>query len=379
MVCYNNNDIFFEKGGHLIATIKDVAVEAEVSVSLVSHYLNGRSGVGPKSRERIEAAIRKLNYRPNEIARSLVLQKTDTIGVVVSSLCNPFMFDLLNGMEEAAETSNPDKTYNVIYCSASGDPAKKQRYIKFFTNGRVDALLIYGSMQQDDELIENLSRTNFPFALIENDLPDVRADKVLIDNVEAGARATQYLYDLGHRRIAFFVGLTYLKITSDRQRGYELALRRNGLPLDESLILMPDYSEYVEHTPGQEQNDISKITRQEYFQAAYLSMKRFLDEGRQPPDAIFCSSDIYAYGAIKALQEKGLSVPENVSIIGFDDEKSYEFGLVVPPITTMRQPLHRAGYLGVEALMHRIEHPDASTKQIMLNAELIERGSCRRK
>lgn len=345
----------------------------------MSHYLNGRTGVGPKSRERIEAAIRKLNYRPNEIARSLVLQKTDTIGIVVSSLCNPFMFDLLNGMEEAAETSNPDSQYNVIYCSASGDPVKKQRYIKFFTNGRVDALLIYGSMQQDDELIENLSRTNFPFALIENDLPDVRADKVLIDNVQAGVRATQYLYDLGHRRIAFFVGLPYLKITNDRRRGYELALRRNGLPLDESLILTPDYSEFTGSSIGEEHNEIARITRQEYFQSAYLAMKRFLEEGHKPPEAIFCSSDIYAFGAIKALNEKGFAVPEDVSIIGFDDEKSYEFGLSIPQITTMRQPLHQAGYLGIELLIQRIKNPGSDVRQIMLNAELIERGSCRRK
>ena len=358
-----------------MATLKDVAAEAGVSISLVSHYLNDRPGVGAKSRERIEAAIEKLSYRPNGIARSLVRQKTDTIGVVVSNLCNPFIFDLLNGMDEAAE----EKKYNVIYCSAGGSLEKKQRYMHLFADGRVDAMLIYGAFMEDDQLIRRLTKTHFPFALVENDLPDAGADQILIDNFDAGYRATKHLIELGHRRVAYMAGHPHLKVALERFRGYRKALEESGIPYTDQLSIQLDiFSESSQTEIENCSANFPSVSRQEYFEAAYRSMGHYLQENPLP-DALFCSGDILAFGAIKALSERGIHVPEHVSIIGFDDEKSLEFGLDIPQITTMRQPLHQAGYLGVTNLIRRIEHPDTPVTQTVLRAELVERGSCRPK
>jgi len=126
-----------------MATIKDVAELAGLSVTMVSRYLNNLKGVSKESQEKITAAIRELNYRPNGIARSLVLQKTHTIGIVVDDLCSPFIFELIEGLESGAEDFDREEKYNVIFCNSNGDVQRKQRHIRFLTQGRVDGIVIY--------------------------------------------------------------------------------------------------------------------------------------------------------------------------------------------------------------------------------------------
>lgn len=334
-----------------MATIKDVAARAGVSVSLVSHYLNGRKGVGPESRKRIEEAIEVLRYRPNELARSLVRQRTNTIGVVVSHLSNPFLFDLFDGIEAGAQN------YNIIYCSASADPDKRRRYFEFYLHGRADALMIYGSGTKDDALVKGLTGSGFPVVLIENDLPDDAAGKILVDNLSAGREAAGYLLSLGHRNLLFLSGMEQIAAVRDRRMGFEIACQEASV---QPRVLVPCFE-------GDE------ISRQELFAGAYRTMRDYL-ERNAAPHAVFSSSDILAYGAVQAIREKGLRVPEDVSVIGFDDEPGFEFGVAFPRLTTMRQPLKTVGMLAVQAAIAQIggEKPQRTVVQ----TEFIDRGTC---
>lgn len=295
-----------------MATIKDVAELAGLSVTMVSRYLNNLKGVSKESQEKITAAIRELNYRPNGIARSLVLQKTHTIGIVVDDLCSPFIFELIEGLESGAEDFDREEKYNVIFCNSNGDVQRKQRHIRFLTQGRVDGIVIYGSLIQDDSIVSQLAATNFPFILIENDIGGIDVNKVLIDNTNGAYTATEHLIKLGHRCIAHIGGDLNLKITLDRMNGFVRALQDNNIPIDRSLIIFPDFSQQKSKGYTDKYGNQSM-----FFESGYYEMKKLLTKGNHP-DAVFFATDLSAFGAIKAINEAGLRVPEDISIVGFD-------------------------------------------------------------
>ena len=367
-VMYNDT---YSDGGEKMATIKDVAKRAGLSTTLVSRYLNGQKGVSPASREKITAAIRELNYRPNGIARSLVRQETQSIGIVLDNICAPFMAPLITGLQRGAEEFDTENKYNVIFCSSDGDMEKKKRHIQFLTQGRVDGIIIYGSLTTDDELIRQLADTSFPFLLIENDIYGVEANKVVIDNVGGAYRATRYLIEHGYRRIAHIAGNMNLKITSDRLNGYIRALQDSQIPVDQNLILYPDFrSIRMKETGTGRQADMI------YLEAGYREMKKLL-EREELPEAVFFATDISAFGAMKAMEEAGLKVPEDIGMVGFDDEMPGDYGCVSQQITTMRQPLYEAGYLGIKNLIRSVKDPEHKKERVVLQTELIERKSCK--
>ncbi|GGA37097.1 LacI family DNA-binding transcriptional regulator [Paenibacillus physcomitrellae] len=357
-----------------MATIKDVAERAGLSTTLVSRYLNGRKGVSPDSREKIQSAIKELNYRPNGIARSLVLQKTQSIGIVLDNLCAPFAARLISGLEQGAEDFDKENKYNVLFCSSNGDLQKKKRHISYLTQGRVDGIIIYGSLTSDDTIIRELADSTFPFLLIENTVDDVNVDKVTIDNLEGAYRATEHLIKLGHKRIAHMAGNMNLKITLERMNGYIRALQDYQIPVQSDLILYPTFTP-GEHHPSQ---DSDLRGDRSYYDAGYLEMKKMI-AGGSLPDAIFFASDISAFGAIQAMEEAGIRVPEDISIIGFDDENPADYGCSCKPISTMRQPLYDLGYIGIKRLLASINDPDLPKEKVVLNAKLIVRDSCRNK
>ncbi len=353
-----------------MATIKDVAQHAGVSKTLVSRYLNQQKGVSPEAQGRIQAAIQELHYRPNGIARSLVLQRTHTIGIVVDDLRATFLFRLIEGLEKGAEEFDPDEKYNVIFCNANGDMARKERHIRFLSQGRVDGIVIYGSLVHDDELIRRLAGENFPFLLIENDIDGLDVNKIVIDNVGGAYQATEHLIGLGHRRIAHIGGNKDLKITQDRADGYRQALQAHGIPVDERLVRFPDFSdadEWMRRDDG--------LSRNLFFDRGYREMAALMKEGL--PDAVFFATDLSAYGAMRVLGERGLSVPGDISFVGFDDEVEASGSFSCRPITTVRQPLRQAGTLGIQRLIAAIRNPDAAKERVLLPTELIVRDSTR--
>lgn len=357
-----------------MATIKDVAERAGLSTTLVSRFLNGRSGVSPDSKRKIEAAIKELNYRPNGIARSLVLQKTQSIGIVLDNLGAPFAARLIAGLEQGAEDFDKENQYNVLFCSSNGDLQKKKRHVHYLTQGRVDGIIIYGSLTSDDTIIRELAETTFPFLLIENDMNNVDVDKVIIDNAEGAYRATEHLIKQGHRRIAHMAGNMNLKITLERMNGYIRALQDYHIPVRSELILHPTFETAERHLP----QDRNSRGDRSYYVAGYKEMKKMI-AGGDLPDAIFFASDISAFGAIQAMEEAGIRVPDDISVVGFDDENPADYECDCKPITTMRQPLYDLGYTGIKRLIAGIHDPELPKEKIVLKATLIVRDSCRQR
>ncbi len=357
-------------GDGFMATIKDVAERAGVSKTLVSRYLNNQKGVSPVSREKITEAIKALNYRPNGLARSLVLQETQTIGIVLDNLGSPFVSRLISGFEKGAEDYDRENKYSILFCSANGDIKKKQSHIKFLTQGRVDGIIIYGSLISDDTIIEELSHSTFPFLLIENDAAGIDANKIVIDNTGGAYLATEYLIKAGFKKIAHIAGNMNLKITLDRMNGFVRALQDYKIPIDRNMIVYPEF-------PVKSPEHIHSGSDRTYFDVGYAEMKKMIDQ-KNIPEAIFFATDISAFGAIKALNEAGLSVPGDVSIIGFDDERPCDYECDFKPISTLRQPLEEAGYIGIKTLIKNVKDINRPKERIILKPEFIIRDSCKK-
>jgi DNA-binding LacI/PurR family transcriptional regulator len=331
-------------------TIIDVAREAKVSKTLVSRVLNNRKGVSQESKDRILKAMKDLNYRYNGLAKSMVLQKTDTIGVVLDSIRFSFYFDFIKGLESQSEEAG----YNIIFASGSNDPDIKRRYIDFFTQGRVDGIIIYGSSMTDEIVIKELSKQNYPFVLIENEIAGFDINNVLVDNFGGAYKATEHLINSGFNDIMHFTGdlNTKKKISMDRLNGYVKAMQDYGKLIKDGMIVISDFNE----------------------KSGYVNMKRLLDSGTKP-EAVFFGADLTAFGAIRSIYEAGLSVPRDIAVIGFDDDIPESRDIVFPPLSTVRQPMEQMGKTGVQVLTDNIKNSGNSKQKILLNTELVIRES----
>lgn len=294
-----------------------VAREAGVSPATVSRVINNSGYVSREIRQKVENAIKTLGYVPNNAARALVNKRTNAIGVVVNNLHDPFFHDLIKGFEDgAAETS-----YNVVFCSAlGGDAAGKDRYVKYLTNGVVDGVVLYGSYLSDEPIINYLIDIKFPLILIENQISGTNINNMLIDNVGGAEKAVNYLISLGHKRIAHIAGNPNRKVTVDRMNGYINAMHRNA------LNIAPEYIQYVtvDYTSG------------------YEKMKELMLFDHRPT-AVFCGDDAIACYAVLAAMDLGLKIPDDVSVMGFDNQTILPKGYKGPNITTVAQPLYKIG------------------------------------
>lgn len=349
----------------VLATIKDVAACAGVSKTLVSRYINGQGGVSAESGALIAAAIEKLGYRPNMLARSLVQRRTYCIGVSVDDLSSTFIVPLVAGFEYGVSHADAAHEYTVIYTNSCGDYEKKKRQLNFLTQGHVDGLIVYGSSIPEDGLTRQLASSRFPLVLIENDLIDLHVNKVLIDNVAGAFAATEHLIRLGHKKIAHFGGDINMRITLDRMNGFTRAMHQYNIHIEPDWMVFPSITDRDNwHRSG--------TARSLFYDQGYASMKRLVQTNRVP-DAVFFATDIAAFGAVRALQEAGLRVPEDVSVIGFDDESTAAALYEAQPITTMRQPLREAGDAAIQLMIQLLEDPDIQPVTKQLPAQLIDR------
>ena len=216
-----------------MSSLHDVAQLAGVSKTLVSRVVNRQSGVSEKNRERILAAMKKLNYKPNAMARSLVTQQTKIIGVVMDTLCEPYFFPLIQGIEEAANSSD----YDLAFASGQGNIAHKKQAIRFFLEGRSDGIILYGSRRDDDALIHSLADEHLPFVVVENTFPDLDIENVSLDNAYGTHLMVEHLMRRGCRRIAHVGGDPIYQVSQTRQKGYLEAVEQLGLPRDPHLLI----------------------------------------------------------------------------------------------------------------------------------------------
>lgn len=331
-----------------MSTITDIAREANVSRTLVSRVLNNKPGVSVENRKRILEVIAKNHYVPNGLAKSLVLQKTNSIGVIMDDLCNDFFFPLIRGLQDAAEEAD----YNILFCSGRRDMAAKLKYVDYLTGGCTDGMIAYGSCYDDDELFRYVAEKSTNSVLIENNLNDCHTDKILLDNFHGAYTATEYLIKQGHKNIIHVTCDMNYDVGLERLNGFVQAMHDYKMPLGPNSILYADHFESI----------------------AYQQMKKRLAEGKQP-DACFAGADKPAFGVLRAAMEAGLSIPADLAVIGFDDDRPESKDILFPALSTMRQPLYEMGKAGVELIIDKIEHPDREPAIRTFDAELVVRNT----
>lgn len=329
----------------MAVTIYDVAKQADVGVGTVSRVLNNHPQVSPDTRQRVLTVIQTLNYRPSPMAQRLSRRKTLAIGVIAVFFTRPSVVERLRGVEAFTATSEYDLiVYNVE------TPAKRDAIFRATAdNRRVDGLLVI-SLTPADSDVARWREAGVPVVLVDTHHPAL--SRIVVDDVQGGYRAAQHLIELGHHRIAF-VGdpiHTAFNFTSSRDRlvGMKQSLVEHGIPFCLA------YHQTGEH--GQDQ--ARALTRQ------LLALA-------EPPTAIFAASDTQALGVMQAARELGRQVPEDLSVIGFDDIEIAEY----LNLTTMHQPLFESGYRGIEVLLRSMEQIDGQSVCQQLPLELALRGS----
>lgn len=332
-----------------MATIYDVAKKAGVSKTLVSRVINNQTGVGSESRARIMEAMRELQYKPNTLARSLVLQRTNLVGVILDSLTEQYFFDVIRGVEDKVKENG----FRVIFCSGRNDRREKETYIDFFSNGTTDGAIIYGSDLDDADLIRRRAQMDFPFVVVENEVEDANVNNVLIDNTYGSKLAVDHLVDKGCRRIMHVTGAKSTKAALRRWQGYLISMKNYGLEQYQSVVECDEFG----------------------VDAGYAAIKDFMRQnGKEAlPEAIYFGADNTAIGGMMALEEEGIRIPEDIKIVGFDDDKLWDLDKSHKKLTTIRQPLYEVGAKAVEILLGQIHNPDSPRQKVIMKPELIIR------
>lgn len=335
-----------------MSSLQDVAKLAGVSKTLVSRTVNHQSGVSEKSRQKILAAMKELNYKPNALARSLVTRRTNTIGIVMDTLCEPYFFPLIEGLEEAADHTD----YDLVVSSGRNSVEHKKNAVRYYSQGRADGLILYGSRLEDREIIQGLSGQSFPFVAVENTFPALDINNIVLDNAFGSGIAVDYLIQCGCRRIFHVGGDMRHQVSIDRQNGYIQAMQRHGVTVDSRMLIPADF-------------DVKGSCR---------IMQRYLRETpvSQLPEAFYCGSDNTAYGTIMALEESGIHVPEDIMVIGFDDDmppRQYQHRA----LTTLSQPLREMGRSAMEVLLAQIRQPETPAQHIVYYPKLVVRETTR--
>lgn len=326
-----------------MASIKDVAKAAGVSTATVSRVLSNGAHVRPEVRERVMAAVDKLAYRPNLLARGLRSQQSNTIGLIVSDIRNPFFTSISRAVEDMAH----EQGFSLILCNTDENPEKEAIYLNLMQDQNV-AGVIFSPTRQTAANFTTLKIT-FPTVIVDRSIKDADVDMVLLDNVDAAFRLVNHLIENGYRHIGALCGETS-STGRERYAGFEKALRAH------------DLSPVAEHV---------KFV-QPKIEAGYAATLKILD-ATQPPDALMTTNSLLAEGALQAIRERDLTIPDDIALVTFDE--TTWASLVQPPVTLIAQPTHEIGKTATELLLQRIADPDRPTRQVILKGHLLERGS----
>jgi LacI family transcriptional regulator len=336
-----------------MTTIRELARRCGVSVATVSRVFNNYPDVSEKTRARVLEIARELDYTPTAAARTLVTRRSYLIGAVLSTrtrapeLKHPFFQDVLVGLKHRVGELGYDL---LIVSSESENGSGEVGYLRRCRHHHVDGVVVWGLDERDPEL-QKLVRSRIPCIGVDLPALGLRTGNVMSDNVDGAEKAVDHLHGIGYDRIAFVSGLLTTSPGVDRLVGYRRALERLGLPYRDEYVEEGDF----------------------YLESGYAAMQRLLDLS-EPPEAVFASSDLMAVGAIRAAQDRGLRVPHDVAVVGFDDVQIAP--LVQPALTTIRQDKEGLGAAAGEALIRMIEDPTASPPAVTLPVELVVRDSC---
>jgi LacI family transcriptional regulator len=350
-------------------TIKDVAVKAGVSTATVSHVINGTRFVQDETRQKVLDAIEALHYHPSSIARGLATNSTQTIGLIISDITNPFFMAVARGVEDVINQHG----YHTIFCNSDEDLAREDEYLRLLSGRQIDGLIISPTGSQHERLIR-MAQADIPIVLLDREAPGLEAPLVGVDNEGGAYQATRYLIELGHYRIGLIIGPESISTLKDRLEGYRRAFREAGLPLDEQFIARADPRFYGTKPQPPDLTLLRTPDSTQLIPTAYHALHSLLDLPERP-SAIFVANNQMTLGVLYAMKERRLACPEEISLISFDDHDWAP--LFSPPLTVIRQPVNRLGQTAARLLMRMIARQPFEIPAPM-PVELIERGSCRR-
>ncbi|MCX7694801.1 MAG: LacI family transcriptional regulator [Caloramator sp.] len=329
----------------MVATIKDVAKKANVGVGTVSRVINNHPSVSENIRKRVLEAIEELDYKPNAIARSLKINSTKTIGVIIPDISSAFYPEIVRGIEDVAK----DYNYTIILFNTDLKLLKEKDALNIIKEKKADGILFISNTVSKN-LKKELKKVGIPIVLVSTKDEEGEFHNVIIDNEIAAYEAVRYLIKLGHKRIAMIAGMKNDPNAGiPRLEGYKRALKESNIEFDENLIFYGNYK----------------------FKSGYEAMKNII-KLKDKPTAIFAASDTMAVGAASCAMQMGFKIPEDISIVGFDGIELAEY--FYPSITTIKQPRYDMGRKGMETLLKLINGEEAP-KNIVMDFELVERKS----
>ncbi len=328
-----------------MASIKDVALRARVSTTTVSHVVNRTRFVSDPVRHEVEAAIRELNYVPSAVARSLKSNSTKTIGMLIPNCSNPYFAEIVRSVEDHCFGAG----YTLILCNTDDEPHRQSAYLQALTEKRIDGMIIISTGEGKD-FQRMLHGLPIPMVLLDREIDEVNCDLVETAHLQGGLMATEHLIGLGHRRIACLAGPANLNSSAQRIEGWRSALAKAGLAASPELLWHSDFTS----------------------QGGFNTMQAIL-ASPLAPTAVFVCNDLMSIGALSAAHQAGIQIPQQMSLIGFDDIELAQFAS--PALTTIAQPKQRIGIAAVDMVLERIQGGRIQARQVILLPELIVRNS----
>ncbi|EOU9611016.1 ribose operon transcriptional repressor RbsR [Cronobacter dublinensis] len=329
-----------------MATMKDVARLAGVSTSTVSHVINKDRFVSDAIRVRVEDAVRTLNYAPSALARSLKLNQTRTIGMLITASSNPFYSELVRGVERSCF----ERGYSLVLCNTEGDEQRMNRNLETLLQKRVDGLLLLCTETHQPSPAIMTRYPAIPTVMMDWSPFDGDSDVIQDNSLLGGDIATRHLIEKGFTRIACVTGPLDKTPARLRLEGYRAAMQRAGLPVPEGYEVIGDFE----------------------FGGGLRAMQSLLALP-EPPQAVFMGNDAMAFGAYQALYQAGLRIPQDIALVGYDDIELARY--MTPPLTTIHQPKDELGELAIDVLIHRMAQPELQQQRLQLTPVLMERGS----
>ncbi|MCL2893865.1 ribose operon transcriptional repressor RbsR [Brenneria tiliae] len=329
-----------------MTTMKDVARLAGVSTSTVSHVINNDRFVSDAIRDKVMAVVEQLNYAPSALARSLKINQTQTIGMLLTASSNPFYAEVVRGVERCCY----ERGYSLILCNTEGDPDRMRRSLETLLQKRVDGVLLMCT-ESHRPLPDMVSRyPSIPMVMMDWAPFDGGIDVIKDNSLLGGEMATKYLISRGYRKIACIAGPKDKTTAYNRLEGYRQAMQGAGLPIPAEYEIFGDFE----------------------FETGYRAMRQLLALDNRP-DAVFTGNDAMAVGVYHALYLAGLSIPGDMAVIGYDDIELARY--MSPPLTTIHQPKDELGELAIDTLLYRLGHPDTEPNVLVLTPELMVRHS----
>jgi len=341
-----------------LSNLKAVAEHSKVSIATVSRVINNDPKVSEATVVKVKASIAALDYRPNRVAQRLRSSngKTKLLGLIIPDIQNPFFVDVVRGVEEYAYQHN----FAVMIGNFGQDDKKEKLYLDIFQSENIDGLIV-APIHGKDKGIENLIKKNIPVVCIDRGLTEIDVDIVKVDNENGAFNAIDHFLSIGHRKIAFISGYFKIPTYIERLSGYKKALNKYGIPFDENLVF-----------DGVSFSGNTVLKRDSDYKTGFEIANKIL-ELEDRPTAIFSGNNLLTLGALEAIHAKNIRIPEEISIIGFDD-MSWSISLN-PPLTAIRQPGFDMGRKAAEMLHGRILDPSSKKECIILKTEFMLRKS----